>query len=158
MNVAYLAFSHFLLCLSFSVRSELFFHRGGCAQLIDWWQGKQNVLCITGAGLSTESGLADYRGHTGSYHRGWVLWPIFVLYYVIIVSSMISDLNLFILLIFDVTTATWIYAKQTQAHDTRSIYELGVSKKKILGSRAGRMAQFWYGKTKCKFWQAIYFQ
>lgn len=38
--------------------------------LLEWWKGKQNVLCITGAGLSTESGLADYRGHKGSYHRG----------------------------------------------------------------------------------------
>ena len=28
------------------------------------------MLCLTGAGLSTESGLADYRGHNGSYHRG----------------------------------------------------------------------------------------
>lgn len=73
MNVAYLAFS---VEVSFSFMPFIFgsiriiFHRGGCAQLIDWWQGKQNVLCITGAGLSTESGLADYRGHTGSYHRG----------------------------------------------------------------------------------------
>jgi hypothetical protein len=39
-------------------------------QLLRWWEGKKNVLCMTGAGLSTESGLADYRGHNGSYHRG----------------------------------------------------------------------------------------
>lgn len=38
--------------------------------LLDWWKDKQNVICITGAGLSTESGLPDYRGHNGSYHRG----------------------------------------------------------------------------------------
>jgi Sir2 family len=38
--------------------------------LIHWLEGKRNVLCITGAGLSTESGLADYRGHQGSYHKG----------------------------------------------------------------------------------------
>lgn len=38
--------------------------------LIDWWRGKSNVFCITGAGLSTESGIPDYRGHEGSYHRG----------------------------------------------------------------------------------------
>lgn len=38
--------------------------------LLDWWKNKQNVICITGAGLSTESGLPDYRGHKGSYHRG----------------------------------------------------------------------------------------
>jgi len=37
---------------------------------MEWLEGKQNVLCITGAGLSTESGLADYRGNNGSYHRG----------------------------------------------------------------------------------------
>lgn len=39
-------------------------------QLVDWWRGKSNVFCITGAGLSTESGIPDYRGHEGSYHRG----------------------------------------------------------------------------------------
>lgn len=38
--------------------------------LLEWWRDKKNVLCITGAGLSTESGLPDYRGHNGSYHRG----------------------------------------------------------------------------------------
>ena len=40
------------------------------SKLIDWWQGKENVLCITGAGLSTDSGIPDYRGNNGSYHRG----------------------------------------------------------------------------------------
>ena len=39
-------------------------------QLIEWWTGKKSVLCITGAGLSTESGIPDYRGHQGSYHKG----------------------------------------------------------------------------------------
>lgn len=39
-------------------------------ELIEWWSGKKSVLCITGAGLSTESGIPDYRGHKGSYHKG----------------------------------------------------------------------------------------
>jgi NAD-dependent deacetylase sirtuin 4 len=38
--------------------------------LAEWWDDKQQVLCLTGAGLSTESGIPDYRGSNGSYHRG----------------------------------------------------------------------------------------
>jgi len=36
--------------------------------LLAWWQTKEQVLCISGAGVSTESGIPDYRGHEGSYH------------------------------------------------------------------------------------------
>ena len=38
--------------------------------LIDWFESKQHVLCLTGAGISTESSIPDYRGHQGSYHNG----------------------------------------------------------------------------------------
>jgi NAD+-dependent protein deacetylase sirtuin 4 len=31
---------------------------------------KTSVLCLTGAGVSTESGVPDYRGHNGAYLRG----------------------------------------------------------------------------------------
>ena len=39
-------------------------------ELIEWMSGKQNILTLTGAGLSTESGIPDYRGSDGSYHKG----------------------------------------------------------------------------------------
>mmetsp|Transcript_10828 Transcript_10828/g.15954 ORF Transcript_10828/g.15954 Transcript_10828/m.15954 type:complete len:369 (+) Transcript_10828:130-1236(+) len=43
----------------------------GCVdQLLDWVSPKANILTITGAGLSTESGIPDYRGNRGSYHEG----------------------------------------------------------------------------------------
>ena len=39
-------------------------------QLAEWLSTKRSVFCLTGAGLSTESGIPDYRGHKGSYHVG----------------------------------------------------------------------------------------
>ena len=40
------------------------------SRLADWFRDKDQVLCLTGAGLSTESGIPDYRGSEGSYHKG----------------------------------------------------------------------------------------
>ena len=39
-------------------------------QLRNWMQNKKAILCLTGAGMSTESGIPDYRGHKGSYFNG----------------------------------------------------------------------------------------
>lgn len=39
-------------------------------QLHEWISTKSSILTITGAGLSTESGIPDYRGSKGSYHEG----------------------------------------------------------------------------------------
>jgi NAD+-dependent protein deacetylase sirtuin 4 len=38
--------------------------------LVEWMTGKRNILTLTGAGLSTESGIPDYRGNQGAYHNG----------------------------------------------------------------------------------------
>ena len=40
------------------------------SKLYDWIHPKANVLCLTGAGISTASGIPDYRGHDGSYAKG----------------------------------------------------------------------------------------
>jgi NAD-dependent SIR2 family protein deacetylase len=45
-------------------------HSKEVQKLLDWWQDKAQVVCLTGAGCSTDSGIPDYRGHQGSYHRG----------------------------------------------------------------------------------------
>jgi len=41
-------------------------------QLCEWLDRyKGSILCLTGAGISTESGIPDYRGSSGSYHKGY---------------------------------------------------------------------------------------
>jgi NAD+-dependent protein deacetylase sirtuin 4 len=39
-------------------------------QFTNFRKRKQNLVCITGAGISTASGIPDYRGINGSYSRG----------------------------------------------------------------------------------------
>jgi NAD-dependent deacetylase sirtuin 4 len=38
--------------------------------LRDFLQGHDDIVVITGAGVSTSSGIPDYRGPQGSYRRG----------------------------------------------------------------------------------------
>ncbi|KAH8069024.1 lipoamidase [Aureococcus anophagefferens] len=39
-------------------------------KLAAWFRGKSRVVALTGAGLSTDSGIPDYRGAEGSYRKG----------------------------------------------------------------------------------------
>lgn len=39
-------------------------------RLQNWLQNKSSILVITGAGISTDSGIPDYRGNKGSYFNG----------------------------------------------------------------------------------------
>ena len=41
-------------------------------RLKQWLSGKRHVVVLTGAGLSTDSGIPDYRGKAGSYRLGHV--------------------------------------------------------------------------------------
>ena len=41
-------------------------------RLKQWLSGKRTVVVLTGAGLSTDSGIPDYRGKAGSYRLGHV--------------------------------------------------------------------------------------
>lgn len=43
------------------------------SRLYSFLQSKRNVLVITGAGISTSSGVPDYRGPLGSYKLGTIL-------------------------------------------------------------------------------------
>lgn len=38
--------------------------------LHEWMRHKKSIICISGAGMSTDSGIPDYRGNNGSYFRG----------------------------------------------------------------------------------------
>lgn len=57
-------------CIRCHFSSSHFFMIRVMNQLMRWWENKRSVLCWTGAGLSTESGIPDYRGFDGSYRRG----------------------------------------------------------------------------------------
>ena len=37
-------------------------------QIID---ESKNIVCFVGAGVSTESGVPDFRSGDGLYHQGW---------------------------------------------------------------------------------------
>lgn len=50
--------------------NELNYVQTQSSRLQNWFQSKQSILVITGAGMSTESGIPDYRGSNGSYFRG----------------------------------------------------------------------------------------
>ena len=39
-------------------------------RLAQWLSDKRSVVVLTGAGLSTDSGIPDYRGKAGSYRLG----------------------------------------------------------------------------------------
>jgi NAD+-dependent protein deacetylase sirtuin 4 len=50
-----------------------FFHKMNTfpvESLVRFLKPKKNLVCITGAGISTASGIPDYRGKNGSYKKG----------------------------------------------------------------------------------------
>lgn len=49
------------------------------SRLHSFLQSKRNVLVITGAGISTSSGVPDYRGPLGSYKLGTILFTSYEL-------------------------------------------------------------------------------
>ena len=43
----------------------------GIRKLNDWVQESDNVVFFGGAGVSTESGIPDFRSVDGLYHQKW---------------------------------------------------------------------------------------
>lgn len=50
--------------------NELTYVQTQSLRLQNWLQTKSSILVLTGAGMSTESGIPDYRGSNGSYFKG----------------------------------------------------------------------------------------
>ena len=55
--------------------------------LQNWMKNKTSILCLTGAGMSTESGIPDYRGHKGSYFNGHKPVSLIILWYVVLIIA-----------------------------------------------------------------------
>ncbi|MBQ5787344.1 MAG: NAD-dependent protein deacylase, partial [Oscillospiraceae bacterium] len=47
----------------------------GIRKLNDWVQESDNIVFFGGAGVSTESGIPDFRSVDGLYHQKWKYPP-----------------------------------------------------------------------------------